>query len=374
MKKLLVIFLAIQFGCMPLFAQDMDADVRETIASLRKRIEQIEKEEKNALRKQVEDINSLLDNGVIGIGEANRLKLKAAEGRAQKIDERQAVLLETIAYLEKKKETQEVFDDVPIFLDIDAYFKENGSPTELEKTKERPLKVVASEPADLVLNKSELKSPTTLDLVFALGLNNTVKDGITWYDIEDENDYLFYSSRFLEFGFTAKTPLVKKNGLRLKYGLSLQFNELEPSGNRFFTEIAGQTVLEEFPSYLNRSSFVVSNLVLPVHLEFGPTKKRYNSNGSYYSARNKFKIGIGGYVGLNLDARQKLEYRSLHRRRWWYNAEVIDGYDINKQIYGVSAYIGVGAISLYGKYDLNTIFGNGISDEQFVSAGLRIDL
>ena len=221
---------------------------------------------------------------------------------------------------------------------------------------------------------TKVRNPTSLDLVFAMGLNNTVREGVTWRDIEDENDYLFYSSRFFEIGFALKTPLVKKNGLRLKYGLSFQTNELEPTGNRFFDEVDGQTSLQESTSFISESRFVVNNLVLPVHLEFGPTKMKQTGNRNFYSTSNKFKIGVGGYIGLNIDARQKLRYPFIFRGRRWIRGDIIDGYDINNKIYGLSAYVGIGAFSLYGKYDLNTIFDNGVEDEQFVSVGFRVDL
>ncbi|MGB5821737.1 MAG: hypothetical protein WBG90_19800 [Saonia sp.] len=373
MKNVLLLSLIALFALLPVGAQQDEQ--RQTIDLLRKQLVAIEEEEKKALKKQIENINSLLDNGVINVTEANRLKLKSAEARTKKIDERQAVILETIYFLENKENTQKTSKDVEIFLDPDSYFN-NGEGLKLRL----PQKPVPPEPSQIVPenlrvnDNSEPRSPTTLDVVFALGLNNTVRDGITWQNIEDERDYLFYSSRFIELGLALKTPLWRKNGLRIKYGLSYQLNELEPSGNRFFAEIDGQTALQEASIPLSDSRFVVHNLVVPVHLEFGPTKKKYNSKGSYYSTSNKFKIGVGGYVGLSLRARQKLTYPIIINRRWFYRAEIIDDYDVNREVYGLSGYIGIGAFSLYGKYDLNTIFENGAEDEQFVSVGIRLDL
>lgn len=353
-----------------------EAPNREAIEVLRKQLDIVEQEEKKALKEQVENINSLLDNGVINKAEADKLKLKAAEERTKKIDERQAVLLKTIFFLENDGETSKGNKEVEIFLDVDSYTKEKeGLKLNLPKEKTTP-ENLAETPLEgpTVLEKKELRSPTTLDIVFAMGLNNAVRDGITWQDIEDERDYLFYSSRFWEIGFALKTPLWKKNGLRLKYGVSYQRNELEPSGNRIFAEVDGQTVLQDFPSYLHKSSFVVHNLVLPIHLEFGPTKMKHNRKGRYYSTSNQFKIGIGGYVGISLDEEQRMEYPFLFRRRRFYRAETRGDYNVNQQIYGLSGYIGFGAFSLYGKYDLNTIFNNDSQNQQFVSVGLRLDL
>lgn len=374
MKKTLLLILIAILSTLGIEAQE--APQSEAIEVLRKQLNIIEEEEKKALKEQVENINSLFENGVINKTESDKLKLKAAEERTKKIDERQAVILRTIFFLENNGKTPKGDKEIEIFLDVDSYTKEKegqrlylpGKKTVPEYSAEVPLEV-----SPVVENK-EMRNPTTLDIVFATGLNNAVRDGITWQDIEDESDYLFYSSRFLEFGFTLKTPLWKKNGLRLKYGVSYQRNELEPSGNRIFAEVDGQTVLQDFPSYLHKSSFVAHNLVLPVHLEFGPTKKKYNSKGGYYSTSNQFKIGLGGYVGISLDEEQRIEYPFIFRRRRFYRVERRGDYNVNQQIYGLSAYIGFGAFSLYGKYDLNTIFNNDSQNQRFVSVGLRLDL
>ncbi|RKN81642.1 hypothetical protein [Ulvibacterium marinum] len=374
MKNIILLMLIIILPLAGIEAQE--APQEEVIEVLRKQLDIVEEEEKKALKKQVENINSLLDNGVINKAEADKLKLKAAEERTKKIDERQAVLLKTIFFLENNEETPKGSKEVEIFLDVDSYAKEKeGLKLNLPKRKMVP-ESTSQVPLETLpaSEKKEIRNSTTLDIVLALGLNNAVRDGITWQDIEDERDYLFYSSRFWEIGFALKTPLLKKNGLRLKYGVSYQRNELEPSGNRIFAEVDGQTVLQDFPSYLHKSSFVVHNLVLPIHLEFGPTKMKYNRKGGYYSTSNQFKIGIGGYVGISLDEEQRMEYPFLFRRRRFYRAETRGDYNVNQQIYGLSAYIGFGAFSLYGKYDLNTIFNNDSQDQQFVSVGFRLDL
>lgn len=396
LKNVVVPLAVLLFAFQPIMAQEDPKE--QTLEVLREQLATVEEEEKKALKKQIENINSLWNNGVIDKREADRLKLKAAEDRSEIIEERQAVLLETIAYLENRKNTPKTANGAEIFLDIDSYFAKGDSlPT---TTKTTPSTTPASpppstpspdssaeeplpgEPDAAPQNLQEANNPdiqesrnrTSLDVVFAFGLNNTVKEGITWYDIEDEEDYFFYSSRFLEIGLALKTPLVEKNGLRLKYGLSYQWNKLVLNGNRYFNEVDGQTLLEVSSRYLGDSRFVLNNLVVPVHLEFGPTEKRRNDNGNYHSTRHKFKIGLGGYAGLNLNARQWVQHRHRYGNIRFITDESIDGYDVNRQIYGLSAYVGIGAFSIYGKYDLNPIFENGAEDEQFVSVGLRLDL
>ena len=283
MKIVLSIFLTLVFGSMTLIAQDSNKDKSETIELLRKRLKQIEQEEKTALRKQVENINSLLDNGVVGDEEADRLKLKAAKSRAEIIEKRQASVLETIAFLEKKgKTTTKQPGDYPIFLDIDSYFEENGNNDGLKKSSVTQPRLEEPQPVVQDFRNTEIRNPTTLDLTFATGLNNVTGEGISLSDITDDTDFSFSSSRFFEIGFALKTPLVKQNQIRIKYGVSFQSNELELRDNGFFTEVDGQTIIQEFPTRLNETRFVVKNLVVPVHLEFGPTKRKYNSKGGVF--------------------------------------------------------------------------------------------
>lgn len=228
MKK--IVFLTLTL----LFALQINAQ-EQTIALLRNQLDFIETEEKNELKKQIEDINSMYENRVLSAEEAERLKLKAAETIARKIEERQAVILEAIAILEKKQSEQEQpVRDPDIFLDIDSYFKgdvEPQQPLPKRDTSSVAPARVRSQP-DAPLKEREVKSPTTLDLVATFGLNNAIGED-SWQDLEEDRDYELYKSQFLEIGLVLKTPLNQKNGLRLKYGLSYQSNGLRPNNNLF---------------------------------------------------------------------------------------------------------------------------------------------
>ena len=374
MKNILLLSMVLLFALKSGISQENPEE--RTIQTLYERLANVEEEEREKLKKQIEDINSLLNNGVIDKSEADGHKLRAAEERTLKIEERRAVLLETITYLERRESKPKTFNGPEIFLDIDSYFmkKDNVPPPNVPKEESFPHRLPKAPRTLQVPENKKFRNTTSLDLVFATGLSNTVREGITWQDIEDEENYSFYGSRFFEVGLALKTPLVKKNGLRLKYGISFQSNKLALKGNNYFTQIDGITTLAESDRYIGKSRFVVNNLIFPVHFEFGPTKKREHNDTYYYSTRNKFKIGIGSYAGLNLNARQWVQQFYWFRNFGFLGNRSIDGYDINNRIYGLSAYIGIGALSIYGKYDLNTIFENGALDEQFVSLGLRLDL
>ena len=83
--------------------------------------------------------------------------------------------------------------------------------------------------------------------------------------------------------------------MRLKYGLSFQWNKLDIKDDLYFIETDDVVSLEESAFNLNKSKFRTTNLVVPVHFEFGPSKKIEGENYFRYSTRKKFKIGVGGY-------------------------------------------------------------------------------
>ena len=84
-----------------------------------------------------------------------------------------------------------------------------------------------------------------------------------------------------------------------------------------------------------------------------------------------FRIGIGGYEGVNLGSRQKLKY-TLNGER--IKEKFKQGYDVTDIVYGISAYAGRGGTQIYAKYDLNPMFGGGTIAGNNLSLGLRFDL
>lgn len=76
------------------------------------------------------------------------------------------------------------------------------------------------------------ESRTTSQIVFAFGVNNLVTDKAV-----ANSDFRYFGSHFYEFGFASSTRLFKdSNLLHGRYGLSLMYNNLRPTDNRFFQE------------------------------------------------------------------------------------------------------------------------------------------
>ncbi|MDO1499631.1 hypothetical protein Q2T40_05720 [Winogradskyella maritima] len=141
---------------------------------------------------------------------------------------------------------------------------------------------------------------TTNDLLFAIGFNNTISDD---WSIDD-SPYELAGSGFVELGWNWKTRVFKNsNFLRFKYGFSFQWNKLSIKNNQYFVQ-DGNTTLEEFPTNLKEAEFRITNLVVPIHFEFGPSKKRDYTNRIRYTTDGQFKVGLGGYGGVRLGTQQ----------------------------------------------------------------------
>ena len=217
------------------------------------RIESITKEEKDALKEEVEAINKLLDRGEISLEEADKRKLELADVRAKNI--------ETRVGMEEAKLTDLVREKV------DRKLPAEGRRTAFSIYWEK------DSPRRDSIRNDRSESRTTSQFVFAVGLNNAVTDG----DLSsvEGSDYRVWGSHFYEWGIAFNTRLAKNNNLlHAKYGLSLMYNNLRPTDNRSFVVNGKQTTLETNPIHLKDSRFRNVYLVVPVHLELDQ-KARY---------------------------------------------------------------------------------------------------
>lgn len=313
----------------------------EKIEQLEQQKEQIIAEEKQELKKEVEAINRRAEAKEIDWEEAEKLKSEAARKRAMNIQNRVAIIDNQIALLTREESRDEW---------------SWGEAEEMEDQKD-----------DNWFDKSRY-SRTSTHLVMAVGFNNALADGQSVND----SDFKVGGSRFFEIGMAWRTRVFEKsNFMRLRYGFSFQFNGLKPTDNRYFVEDEGEIGLEEFPLELDKSKFRMDHLVFPVHFEFGPSKKVESPRSVWFSTRNQFKIGLGGYAGVNLGERQKLKYEEDGEK---VKEKLKGDYNTNDFIYGLSGYVGLGGTALYVKYDLNTIFKDQATDLHNISVGLRFDV
>lgn len=349
---LVVLCLNVQF----INAQDTIQKInnQEKIEELKAIKESIKDEEKAFLKIEVEAINLRLDNGEITNEAAEILKKEAAQKRALNIENRMTIINNKIELLQRNEDGYAIVNDEETDK-VGFSIGEEGSFAgfNINGKKNKP-------------KKYDLR--TTSDLVIAFGLNNAIIEG----ENLDDSPYKFGGSRFFEIGWAWKTRVFKNsNFLRLKYGYSFQINGLKPNENQFFTDQNGQTVLQEFPENLKKSKLSITNLVFPMHFEFGPSKRIDRDTYYRYSTDNKFKIGIGGYGGFNIGARQKLKYERDGDR---VKDKQKGGFNTTNLVYGLSGYVAFDDVALYVKYDLSPIFKDQLVDQNNISIGLRFDM
>jgi len=351
--KYLIVFI-LSFSMQLMNAQE-SATKSESIDMLIKLKKAIEQEEREALKTKVEAINQRLDKGEISQNEANLLKKEAAEKHALNIENRIAIIDNKIELL-----------------------KRNGYVFEDKTRDERGLIRIGrgdeTSESFIFIGKQRDDKPyrydkrTTSDFVLAFGLNNAIIEGENF----DDTPYKIGGSRFFEIGWAWKTRVFQNsNFLRIKYGYSFQINGLKPKDNMYFTQNGDETMLEEFPSELKKSKLSITNLVFPVHFEFGPSKRIDRENYFRYSTRNQFKIGIGGYAGFNIGTRQKLKY-SVDGEK--IKDKMKKSFNATSLVYGLSGYIAFDDTALYVKYDLSPIFNDQVVKQNNISLGVRFDM
>lgn len=354
MKTTSIFLFVILFSLGSQNLQAQEQKTAEKIEQLELQKETIRNEEKEALKKEVENINSRLENQKITSEEATKLKEAAAEKRALNIKNRISILDNQIALLARNEESSDDWE----YSDSDEHEVSSISLFGDGKV------------LDIAGHRKQPKydKRTYSDIVFAFGFNNALQSGQSLND----SDFKVAGSRFVELGYAWKTRVFQNsNWLRFKYGFSFQFNGLKPTDNRYFVENGDLTVLEEHTFDLDKSKFRMDNLVIPLHFEFGPSSRTETDERIRFSTRGKLKVGLGGYAGFNIGERQKLKYEVEGDR---VKEKLKGSYNTNEFVYGLSGYIGWGETALYVKYDLNPIFKDPNVELNNISVGLRFDV
>jgi len=323
-----------------IFAQETFESRAKMIAS---KIETITKEEKAALKTEVEAVNSDLEKGIITAAQADEKKLKLADTRAKNIETRIADVQQELKDLVQQKVDGKIAEQ-----DSSRTFTFHFDPKKHKKC-------------------DDGESRTTTQFVFAAGLNNLATNkGVA------NSDYRYWGSHFYEWGFTYNTRLLKNaNLLHAKYGLSVMYNNLRPTNNRFFVETGNQTSLVASPIRLKDSRFRNVYIVVPAHLEFDFSGKSTKGDKVVFKTHQSFRFGIGGYIGANIKSKQILKYNDIYGNS--VNQKTKGDFNVNDLIYGASAYIGYKEMSLYAKYDISPLFADNAVNQNNVSVGVRFD-
>ncbi|MFM9988241.1 hypothetical protein [Flavobacterium sp.] len=313
-------------------------------------IEKITKEEKETLKKQVEEVNVELDKNNITKQQADEKKMQLAIASANTIENRISFEESKLSELVKEK--------------VEGKISSLDTVKKIGRTYGKGIKVHVG--AKDTIQRSEKR--TTSQFVFATGVNNLVTDGM----IANSN-FRYLGSHFYEWGLTYNTRIAQNSNIaHIKYGLSLQYNNLRPTDNRYYETSGDQTVLQTATVYLKDSRFRNVNLVVPVHFELDFSKSKMVNDKKIFKSHEGFRLGFGGFVGVNLKTKQILEFDDTFGNSVTQRSK--GNYNTNDLVYGLSSYIGFGQTSLYVKYDLNPLFTDNIVNQNNISLGVRFDL
>jgi hypothetical protein len=311
------------------------------------KMESIIKTEKEELKVKVEEVNVQLSEGKITNEEADQKKKQLAEASAIAIEDKVSKLEDELHVLVQEKVDGKIKSreaDSTAFISI--HFPRDYFPKKSFKGEKR----------------------TTSQFVFAFGANNLVTN-----EQIAHSDFKYWKSHFYEWGFTYNTRILKEeNLLHLKYGMSLMYNNIRPTDNRYFVKNGAQTDLVTSSVHLDESRFRNVYIMVPLHLEFDFSKKEIRDDNTYFKTHNGLRVGLGGYAGFRVKSKQILGFDDESGNEVDQRSK--GGYNVNDFNYGLSTYIGYKATSLYLKYDLQPLFEDNVVDQHNVSLGLRFDL
>lgn len=352
MKSLIILSTALTLCLLTsTYAQAQGTDTQNSEEQLAQERESIIQKEKDALKEEVENINSRLENGAITESEAQTLKEEAAEKHARNIENRLTILENSIQLADRNVDEHGNDAKTGIFVGWDEEKNDFVIKTSVKNKEKKKRYDYRSEPG----------------VYLTWGLLDLVGDG----DSYGKTPMSVGRSSSFEVGINQITRVFKKsNFMRIKYGLAVQWNKLSPRGNMFLVDDDGMNTLEQFPLDLRKSELRFTNIVIPVYFEFGPSKKIESQNFIRFSTVKQFKFGFGGYGGLNVGTMQKLKYKEEGIK---VKQKIKKDYNTTDFVYGVGAYVGYDSFSLFAKYDLSPLFENQPVDKNLLSLGLRLD-
>lgn len=345
--------------------QDFSPFSEDEKQELQALLSRIEAEEKSLLKSDVRDINSRLEKSELTAEEARDLKLEAAENTAVTIAKAQDLVYDWAVFQKRKygEVSLEQYEDYATYVSIIDELGLSPSSFTFDLFEISSKKEISQ---DSLKHRDLPYSSRTSGAVFSsLSFNNAVLEGGSI----DDTPFKFGGSRSFEIGYEWSTRVFKEtNFLRLTYGVSVQFNGLKPKSNSVFVQNGEQTELEAFEFDLDKSKFRMDNLIVPIHLQFGSSKTTVLDNGNKRFSAHDFKVGLGGFAGINLLNTQKLKYND---GRTDVKLRERDDFNTNNLLYGLSAYIGWENVAIFAQYNLNSIFSDNLTDLNNFQIGIR---
>ncbi|AUC84391.1 hypothetical protein CW731_03345 [Polaribacter sp. ALD11] len=367
MKKVTILLLL--FVTIAVTAQEKRTFEKEVI-KISEKIEMITKTQKDSLKMEVIVIDGKLKKGEITKSTAELLKKEIANYHAKQIETKVSEQEHLLQVLVQEKTDGKILSSKESNLNDDEVntFKVGSKTFSFTVSNNDTIDKSKQEKRWRRNGKSNRR--TTTQFVFALGVNNVLKDHKL--GSLSDSEYKVWASHFYELGFTWKTRVKREaSELYFKYGLSFLWNNLRLDDNQHHVKNGDKTELEIYTHNLIESRLRHVQMNLPLHLEWDFSKNKKYKDGFIYDRTNRsLRVGVGGFVGIKLGTRQYLEYEDT--RRVEVKEVQFNNFNMNTINYGLSAYVGYQSTSLYIKYDLNPLFKD--TEIRNISMGIRLDL
>ncbi len=191
-----------------------------------------------------------------------------------------------------------------------------------------------------------------------LGFNQQLAGGTDF--ISNGNDELdFWRSREFNLGFGGKTRIGSPySKLYVLYGAEFSWHGFRLNNNNLLMQNADSAfIITDMDTMSNRtidrSSYHIAyfNVPVMVQLDFSKLGKTDES----------FTLGVGGYAGVRLGAKRKLEFNSPAYDDG--EERIKDDFFTEQFRYGVMAQVGWDSFKITAKYDLNNFFKENAGPE-----------
>lgn len=159
----------------------------------------------------------------------------------------------------------------------------------------------------------------------------------------------FWKSTAFELGMGAKTRIGSPaSKLYIKYGGEFSWHNFRLTDDNIIMKGSDSVMFGESALYRNidKSKYHVAYFNVPVMLQLD-----FSDVGDRDEA---FTLGVGGYAGVRINAKRKLEYQNEAFRDIEEKSK--SDFFINQFRYGLMSQIGFGSFKITGKYDLNSFF------------------
>ncbi len=157
-------------------------------------------------------------------------------------------------------------------------------------------------------------------------------------------------SWYFDYGMKWKTRIGKVGSpVSVNYGLSYLRNKYRFENDTKITLSAtGNPVFEVLTNTANDPKLITGYITVPIGIDVKVGKKG--------------KFGVGAYGGYRVTSRQILEYKT--------GSEKVEesrraSYGLNDIVYGASAKIGVGGLTLTGRYNFSPLFDSKNADYKY---------